>query len=145
MGHFAEQRRRKRDLRFDAELGRDQLGGMHERVALAIREIDGLVHHSPVGERLDAARDPVYAVVDVGEVERLFLSEHGHGLVAHHRVDEERQHADHPSQVVVVAAVDIREAEYRVIDAPDATVVAEVELGGEFGGTIRRIRFRRRC
>src|SRR2546426_12432045 len=53
---LAEQRRRERDLRLDAELGRDQLGGMDERVAVAVREGDRLVHDAPLGERLDGLR-----------------------------------------------------------------------------------------
>jgi len=40
---LAEERRRERDLRFDAELGRDQLGSIDERVAVTVSEIDRLV------------------------------------------------------------------------------------------------------
>src|SRR5439155_15258959 len=50
--HLAEQRGRQGDLRFDAELRADELGRANKRVALAIREVDGLVPHSPVRQSL---------------------------------------------------------------------------------------------
>ena len=108
---LAEERRSKRDLRLDPELARDQLGSLDERVAVAVGEIDRLVHDTSLGERLDAAGDPVDAIVDVGEVERLLLSEDRHRFVAEHRVDEQRQDAHHPREIVVVAPVHVREAE----------------------------------
>ena len=62
-----------------------------------------------------AAHDPVDAVVDVGEVEHLVVAAVDRDrLAARELVHEERQHALHPLQVVVEAAVDVREAEDEV-------------------------------
>ena len=139
--HLAEQRRRDRHLRLDVELGRDQLGGADERVALAEREVDRLVRDAAVDERLDPARDPVDAVVDVGEVEHLVgAAEDRDRLVARHRVDEERQHARHPVQVVVVAPVDVREAEGEVPEAVAARVGVDERLARDLRGGVRALR-----
>src|SRR5262245_37011633 len=59
VGHLAEERRRLADPRLHAELGGDQLRGAHERVALAVREVDRLVRDPAVGEAFDAAGDAV--------------------------------------------------------------------------------------
>src|SRR6266516_1661698 len=139
---LAEQRRRKRDLRLDAELGRDQLGGMDERVAVAVGEVDRLVHDAPLGERLDALRDSLDAVVDVGEVEGLLLSEHRHRLVAEHRVDEQRQHAHHAGKVVVVAPVDVREAEDEIAQAVATRIRVDKGLTCDLRRGIRGLRVR---
>src|SRR5580765_6774811 len=56
---LAEKRWSERDLRLDAELACDQLGRMDERVAVAVGEVDRLVHHATIGERLDPARDAI--------------------------------------------------------------------------------------
>ena len=138
--HLADERRRLRDLRLDAELGRDQLGCAHERVALAVGEVDRLVRDAAVGEALDAARDAVDAVVDVGEVEHLLVAaEDRDRLAAAHLVDEQRQHALHPLQVVVVAAVDVREAEDEVLEAVAAGVAVDERLGGDLRRGVRAL------
>src|SRR5205814_5305556 len=69
--HLAEQRRCMVNLRLDAEFGGDQFGGTHERVALAVGEVDRLVGDSAFRERVDAKGDAVDAVVDEREVEHL--------------------------------------------------------------------------
>ena len=108
----------------------DQLRGAHERVALPVGEVDRLVRDPPVGEALDAARDAVDAVVDVGEVEHLLVAaEDRDRLAAGHLVDEQRQHALHALQVVVVAAVDVREAEDEVAQPVAARVGVDERLG----------------
>src|SRR6266550_5242443 len=113
---------------------------MDERVAVAVGEVDRLVHDAPFGERLDALRYPVDAIVDVGEVEGLLLSEHRHRLVAQHRVDEERQHAHHAGEVVVVAPVDVREAEDQIAQAVATRIRVDEGLTGDLRGGIRGLR-----
>ena len=49
--HLAEQRRRDRHLRLNAELAADQLGAADERCSRAVGEIDRLVYDAPLGER----------------------------------------------------------------------------------------------
>src|SRR6266566_4600330 len=115
---------------------------MDERVAVAVGEVDRLVHDAPVGERLYALRYPVDAIVDVGEVEGLLLSEHRHRLVAQHRVDEERQHAHHAGEVVVVAPVDVREAEDEIAQAVTTRIRVDEGLTGYLRRRIRGLRVR---
>src|ERR687888_2254103 len=137
--HLAEQRRRQCDLRLDVELRRDQLRRVRERVALAVRQVDRLVHDAAVGQRLDTARDPVDAIVDVGEVERLLRPEDSDRLVAQHRVDEERQNAHHACEVVVVAPVDVREAENEITQPIAARVRVDQRLPSDLRRRVRRL------
>jgi hypothetical protein len=135
-----EKRRGECDLWLHTELAGDQLGCMHERVAPTVGEVDRFVHDATFAQRLDAARDPFDAVVHVGEVERLLLSEHGDRLVAQHRVDEQREHADHAREVVVVAPVDIREAEHEVAQAVAAGVRIDQRLTCDLRCGVRGLR-----
>ena len=57
---------------------------------------------------MNAANDPVHAVVHVGEVEYLVLAVHGNRLVRGYLLVEERNHALHALSIIVVAAIDVR-------------------------------------
>ena len=139
--HLAEQRRRDRHLRLDAELRGDPLRGVDERVALPVGEVDRLVDDPALGERLDPAHDPVDAVVDVGEVERLLAAAVDRDrLAAQHRVDEQRHHAHHALQVVVVAPVDVREAEDEIRQPVAAGVRVDERLAGDLRGRVGALR-----
>src|SRR6476661_8345021 len=74
VGHFAEQRRRDRDVGLDSELLGDHLCRMQKTIALAISEVDRSARDAALCERVNAADDAVDAVVDIGEVERLVLA-----------------------------------------------------------------------
>ena len=59
----------------------------------------------PSVSAVDPPDDPLDAVVDVGEVEHLVVAaEDGDRLAAQDPVGEQRDHPDHPAEVVVVAA-----------------------------------------
>ena len=109
--HFPDTRRRGIDRRFDVEFFRDQLGRSEQRVAFAERQVDRLVACVPSTERFHAARNPVNAVVHVGEVEHLVPAEDRDSIAAQHEMREEREHAHHPMKVVVESAVDVGETE----------------------------------
>ncbi len=129
---LTEQGRRLRDLRRHVELRRDQLGGSHEGVPLAVGEIDRLVRDAPVRETLDAAHDSVDAVVDVGEVEHLVVSAVDRDRLAERQlVHEERQHPLHAGEVAVVAPVDVREAEDEVAEPVALRVGVDERLRGD--------------
>ncbi len=141
--HLAEERGRERHVRLDAQLGRDPLRAVHERVPLAVGEVDRLVDHPALRERLDAAGDPVDAVVDVGEVEGLVLASVDRDrLPAEHRVDEQRDHPHHPMQVVVVPAVDVGEPEDEVGQAVAAGVGVDERLARDLRRGVRALRVR---
>src|SRR5215218_9224206 len=141
--HLAEQRRREPDLRLRSHLGADQLGGAHERVPLAVGEVDRRVGDAPVGERVDPSRDPVDTVVDVCEVEHLLVAAvYGDRLPARDPVDEEREHARHPLEIVVEPAVDVREPEDEVAEPVAPRVRVDERLARDLRRRVRRLRVR---
>ena len=141
VGHLAEQRGSERHARLGPELGGDPLRAVDERVALAVGEVDRLVDDPTLGERLDAPGDPVHAVVDVREVQGLVAAAVDRDrLVAEHRVDEERNHADHPLEVVVVPAVHVREPEHEVRQVVAARVRVDERLARDLRRGVRALR-----
>ena len=120
-----------------------QLGAADEGIALAVGEVDRLVHDATFRERLDTFDDAVDAVVDVREVEGLVVSAvDGDRLAAKHGVDEERNHPHHPLEVVVEPPVDVREAEHDVGQAVAAGVRVDERLARDLRRRIGALRVR---
>src|SRR5512133_1265651 len=142
--HLAEQGRREADLRLDAERAGDQLRGPDERVALAEREVDRLVDDVAGDERLDPTREAVDAVVDVREVECLVAPAVDRDrLVVDQAMREQRDHAHHPRQVVVVAAVHVREAEDEIAQPVAARIRVDQRLGRDLRRRVWALRERK--
>ena len=139
-GHLTEQRWSECHVGLLAGCLTDQLCHADERVALTVGEVDRLVPDAPLNQALDAADDSLDAVVDIGEVEHFVVAaEHGDRLAAQDPVGEERDHADHAREVVVVPSVDVGEAEDDVRQLVATGVGVDERLAGDFRRGVRAL------
>src|SRR5450759_108141 len=130
MSHFSYAGLLVDNLGLNSERLADILRRRNEGVTLAVSEVDRMIVAAAAHEQIDAPANATDAIVHVRKVQDLILAEHRHRFAAGDLADEKRQHPFHPLDIVVVAPIDVTEAEYQVAQLVALSIGIDQRLTG---------------